>query len=158
MKAEDDPQVPLAHRHDAEGRRYARWKERGGIGGWNDYQRWKSSQRALLEPASEATPEQRAAAFRRDNAWGDLSDEERAMLEVGVAPRLTGARLLRRGAFIVAGTLVWGTFPARVMGASWSFVLGMLVSGALVGVAAVVMAVRSGDWKTRPSKRPKKRR
>lgn len=144
----DDPHVPLKHRRDATGRAYARWKEHGGIGGWEEFQRQRGDERPPLL-AEEATPEQKQAAFRRDNDSADLSAEERALLEVGVAPTLTPARLARRAVPFVGFFLVGTGVVARWLGASWPVVVALLV----VGFVAVIASILVGA----PRKRPKRR-
>lgn len=95
---DDDPSVPLQHRHDAEGARYRRWRDHHPGGTWDRYQLERPHAPSLkdLLPREPPSREAQQEGFRREHDTGDLDPKERDLLAIGIAPRLTPRRILQR--------------------------------------------------------------
>ncbi len=134
-RRDDDLATPIEHRFDAEGSRFAEWREKHPGGTWEGYQREKQRRGSLSDfaPREAPSPEAQQRGFRREHDTGDLDAEERALLEVGIAPRLTPRRVLQRfggitGIFLLVFALLIGVTSSVAVASPFGLVgLGLVL-------------------------------
>ena len=134
-RSDDDEATPIAHRFDGEGERFREWRRDHPGGTWDGFQREKRRRGKWSDfmPREAPSAEAQQRGFRREHDTGDLDARERELLAVGIAPRLTPRRVLRRFGGIAGIVLLLG---GTLIGVTQSVLVALPI--AIVGLALVL--------------------